>query len=97
MFIPVHIEPEVGELAQGYSLPYLEKGNVPQIDYVRGIIEKTNTEKRELLINGTKKWIPFHRIISFSFGGIELENTQYDNSRRYNEDQRIIKNLLGRK
>lgn len=96
MFIPVQVEPDVGELAAGYSLPYLNGGS-PQIDFVRGIIEKIDSEKKELKIADTGHWIPFHRVMAFSFGGIELANTEYDDQKRWNEDKRIIDQLLRRR
>lgn len=92
MFIPVQVEPDVGELAAGYSLPYLV-GKSPQIDFVRGLIEKVNTQDKKIKITDFDKWIPYHRIMAFTFGGIELTNTEYDEQRRYEEDKRIIDQL----
>ncbi len=94
MFIPVQVEPEVGESAVGYSLPYMKDGQ-PTIDYVQGLIRKINKEKKLLKLMDYKMWIPYHRIIAFTFGGIELENTEYDSDKRYNEDEKTIKRLLG--
>lgn len=96
MFIPVQVEPDVGEIASGYSLPYLSGGS-PQIDFVRGLIEKIDSEKKELKIADASHWLPYHRIMAFSFGGIELVNTEYDDDRRWKEDKKIIDRLLRRR
>jgi len=95
MFIPVQVEPDVGEFASAYSLPYLVSENHPQIDYVRGLIEKIRSKRKELKICESDHWIPFHRVMTFSFGGIELMNTEYDETKRYQEDQETIRRLLG--
>jgi len=93
MFVPVQVEPDVGELASGYSLPYLV-GRSPQVDFVRGLIEKIDTEEKELKIADCDHWLPYHRVIAFSFGGIELLNTEYDDNKRWEEDKIIIDKLL---
>lgn len=93
MFIPVQVEPDAGELASGYSLPYMV-GKAPQIDFVRGMIEKVNKERKEIKISDADHWIPYYRVVSFSFGGIELLNTEYDDEKRWEEDKLIIDRLL---
>ena len=93
MFIPVQVEPDVGEIAAGYSLPYLS-GRAPQIDFVRGLIEKVQKESKKIKIDGSDHWIPYYRVVAFSFGGIELLNTEYDDSARWEEDKRIIDKLI---
>jgi NADH dehydrogenase FAD-containing subunit len=93
MFIPVQVEPDVGELASGYSLPYLV-GRSPQVDFVRGLIEKIDIEDKKLKVADCDHWLPYHRIVAFSFGGIELYNTEYDEGKRWEEDKRIINKLL---
>ena len=94
MFIPVQVEPEVGELAAGYSLPYLVDERSPQIDFVRGIIEKVNSEKKTLKIVDAGHLIPYHRVVAFTFGGIELANVDYDDEKRWKEDKIVIDQLL---
>ena len=96
MFIPVQVEPDVGEFASGYSLPYLS-GDSPQIDYVRGLIEKIKTDEKKLKINDVDHWIPYHRIATFSFGGIEIVNTDYDDNKRLEEDKLLMDKLLKRR
>ena len=93
MFIPVQVEPDVGELASGYSLPYLN-GRTPQIDFVRGMIEKVRKERKEIKINDSDHWIPYYRVVAFTFGGIELMNTEFDEDRRWEEDRKIMDKLL---
>lgn len=96
MFIPIQVQPEVGEMAAGYPYPYLN-GREPQMAYVQGLVEKVDVNKKEILVQGFKKWIPFHRVMIFSFGGIELLNEDYDDSARWEEDKNIVEKLLKRK
>jgi len=94
MFIPVDVEPDVGEIASGYSFPYLSNG-APQIDFVRGVIENVQKENpKKIKINDSDHWIPYDRIVTFTFGGIEILNTEYDDNQRWEEDKRIIDKLL---
>jgi NADH dehydrogenase FAD-containing subunit len=92
MFFPVQVQPEVGESAAGYPYPYIQGGQ-PQMSYVQGLVKKVNEDKREIKIQGFKKWIPFHRIIVFTFGGIELLNEDYDDAKRWEEDRKIVESL----
>lgn len=93
MFIPVQVEPDVGEIASGYSLPYL-RGKSPQVDFVRGMIEKVQKETKKIKINDSDHWIPYYRVVAFTFGGIELLNTEYDDEKRWKEDRLIVDKLL---
>jgi len=95
MFIPVQVEPDVGELASGFSLPYLVgNSRAPQIDFVRGMIEKVQKETKKIKIDGSDHWIPYYRVVAFTFGGIELMNTEFDEEKRWEEDKRIIDELI---
>jgi hypothetical protein len=93
MFIPVQVEPDVGESASGFSLPYLS-GKAPQIDFVRGMIEKVQKETKKIKIDGSNHWIPYYRVVAFTFGGIEILNTEFSEEKRWEEDKRIIDQLL---
>jgi hypothetical protein len=97
MFIPIQVQPEEGEMAAGYPYPYLEVGGQPQMAYVQGLVTKVHIDEREILIQDFKKWIPFHRVAIFSFGGIELMNEDYDDAKRWEEDKTIVEKLLREK
>lgn len=92
MFFPVQVQPEVGEAAAGFPAPYLE-GREIKSAYVQGILTKVDIHKKQLKIQDFKPWIPFHRIVVFTFGGIEIVNEDYDEEARWTEDQAIINRL----
>jgi hypothetical protein len=98
MFISIDVKMEVGEFAVGYTLPYIYPlDNKPIKDAVVGVIEKVKYDEELVLLNVNKRWIPFHRIKWFTFGGIELENTLYDEEKMVKEDEKIVKFLLKNK
>ena len=90
MFLPIKVEMQIGEMAAGYSFPYLDDSGKIQYDRVQAFIEKVDRAGKKIKFENYTELIGFHRIESFTFGGIKLINDLFDHERLWDENKKIV-------
>jgi len=90
MFLPIDIKIEVGEFVTGYSMPYIDQHGMGQVDFIRGPVEEFNERLGLIKIETYPERIPMHRIEFFTFGGIQINNEEFDFDRMWEENHKFI-------
>ena len=87
MHIPVEIE--VGSIVKGISDIYVLKKEYTR-DYVKGMVKSIDPTHQTIKIFGYKSSVPFYRIHTFTFGGIEIVNKYYNKDKIEKVDNKKI-------
>ena len=87
MFIPAEIEE--GSIVKGISDIYVLKKEYTR-DYIKGMVKSIDYDHQTLKIFGYKSNVPFYRIHTFTFGGIEIVNKYYNKDKIEKVDNKKI-------
>lgn len=78
MFRRINIEPSVGDVAFCYGNIIVRNGH-PHIERIIGIIKEV--KRNSYIIEDVDYEIPKYRVEKYLFGGIEMNNDEYDPTR----------------